>query len=295
MKVIKQIEGRQLTTMRMGGPLRQFIETDRGTELLELARTFRSGQEPFIVIGSGSNMVFPSRAEKLSVIRFTGCTISENHPDSITVEGGCSISRLMGWSYSNGRSGLEFLIGIPGTLGGALAVNAGAFGESIGQRMISAEIIDTCGLVQTWTAADFSFSYRSGRIKYGQEIILRATLAVTHASRVNVGSRMREHIRYRLANHPASAPSAGCFFKNPKPGKDGISAGKLIDECGLKGLVSGDLQIAPRHANFILNHGRATLEQLNEFSRFITEQVKEKTGITLEREVIWITPDGCKY
>ena len=106
---------------------------------------------------------------------------------------------------------------------------------------------------------------------------------------------MRENILYRLGNHPVTEPSAGCFFKNPKPGKDGISAGKLIDQCGLKGYRRGDLQVSSRHANFIVNLGRADLDELAEFSRLIESRVKAATGIVLEREVIWIDPQGHKF
>lgn len=295
MRVSQGIEGRQLTTIRIGGPLRQLIQTDSVQELSELVRKFRKENEPFVLIGCGSNIVFPERAEQLSVLRFTGCAIAECGPDCIELESGCTISRLMGWCHGHGRGGLEFLIGIPGSLGGALAVNAGAFGESVGDRLISAQVIDDQGRLQSWSTRDFAFSYRDCRIKFGQEIIVSAILTAPADCRENIGRRMREHIAHRLANHPVKSPSAGCFFKNPRPGKDGISAGRLIDQCGLKGFCRGDLQISSEHANFIVNNGRADLGQLNEFSRFIQEQVQRKTAFTLEREVIWIAPDGRKY
>ena len=294
MRITEPIEGRQLTTIRMGGPLLRLIETEREEELIGLIRTFRSRGEPFVVIGSGSNIVFPPAAESLTVLRYTGNRISDSDAESLQIEGGCTIASLMGWSLLHRRSGLEFLIGIPGTVGGTLAVNAGAFGESLGDRLISADVIDSQGQRQTWSAEDFSFSYRSCRIKYGQEIVLRARLRAVPSSDAEIRRRMSENIRYRMGSHPVKEPSAGCFFKNPKPGKNGISAGRLIDQCGLKGLCRGNLQVSPRHANFILNLGRADLDELAEFSRFIEERVKTATGITLEREVIWIDSRGRK-
>lgn len=295
MTVTEGIEGRELSTIRMGGPLGRLMETGDPRELGEaLARLHRDGR-PYIVIGSGSNIVFPPTAPSLSVLRFTGNRVRVGDGDSLLVESGCSIARLMGWCFVNGRSGLEFLIGIPGTLGGALAVNAGAFGESIGSRLISAEVMDARGQKRQWSAEEFSFTYRNSRIKYGREIILSACLQAPRSGGDEIGRKMRENIRYRRSNHPDMAPSAGCFFKNPKPGIGGISAGKLIDECGLKGFRQGDLEISPLHANFVLNRGRADQNQLAEFCRHIETVVLNQTGIPLEREVIWIDRDGRKH
>jgi len=295
MRIVEPIEGHQLTTMRMGGPLRRLIETDQPEELTDWIKRMRTDRVPFVFIGSGSNIILPPQAKTLSVIRYTASGISRGNDEFVTVDSGCSIARLMGWCFQNNRSGLEFLIGIPGTVGGALAVNAGAFGKSIGTYLISAQILDAHGQLHTWSTEDFSFTYRSSRIKYGSEMILSATIKTSQSIGENTRQQMCDYIRYRSTHHPSVAPSAGCFFKNPKPGQDGISAGRLIDSCGLKGYSHGGLQISPRHANFIINRDHATLDQLVELTLFIQKQVRAKTGITLEREVIWIHPDGRKY
>lgn len=289
------IEGRRLTTIHIGGPLRQLLETDSAAELTETVIAHRRSQSPLLVLGCGSNVILPDHAEQLSVLRYTSQDIAPVDSRIIEVESGCSISRLMGWCVQNGRQGLEFLIGIPGSLGGALAVNAGAFGQSIGSRLVSADIIDERGTTSSWPAESFGFTYRNSLIKHSNVVIIRARIEAPEASRGEIEQTMREFIRYRLAHHPVTAPSAGCFFKNPQPGKGGISAGQVIDQCGLKGLRQGDLQVSPQHANFIVNQGNADSGQVDALCRMIQKQVKDRTGLSLEREVICIGPDGKKY
>jgi UDP-N-acetylmuramate dehydrogenase len=295
MRITCPVEGRRISTIRMGGPLKQLLETDQPDELAEALQTFHRSGEPLVILGSGSNVILPEGAQALSVLRFTGRGITDLDDETIWVESGCSIARLMGWCVQNKRGGLEFLIGIPGTIGGALAVNAGAFGQAIGPKLVSADLFDTAGQPQCWSPETFGFTYRSSRIKHRSEVIVRARLLSPLTDRVETVRRMREFIDYRRAHHPVTAPSAGCFFKNPKPGKEGISAGQVIDQCGLKGFSIGDLMVSPQHANFVINRGRASQGQLDEFCRQIQDLVRSRTGMSLEREVICIGPDGKKY
>ena len=204
---------------------------------------------------------------------------------------------LLSWCAANGAGGLEFLSGIPGTLGGAAAVNAGAFGRSMADVLLGADIVDEQGrgarrgrrLLRLPLPRLALQARQRGPAGLAPGNSLPGTRRRSPGkSGTTWSTALKRHPSYRLA-------SAGCFFKNPLSGGVKTSAGKLIEECGLKNTVLGDLAVAAEHANFLLNRGSGTFADLQRLEEKIRAAVAARTGIVLEREVIYVSEDGIKY
>ncbi len=259
------------------------------------------GGGPCLIIGGGSNIAFPDVPVQAAVLLTQG----ESAPPApllfadegvVEVDAGMRNQPFLAWCASSGAGGFEFLSGIPGTLGGAAAVNAGAFGRSMADVLLAADIVDGQGRRRRVHAAHFGFRYRDSRFKLGSEALLALRLRHEPASGEAIAARTREHLEYRVTRHPSyRLASAGCFFKNPQVGGVKISAGKIIEESGLKNTALGALAVAAEHANFLLNRGGGTFADLQRLEEKIRAAVAARTGIVLEREVIYVSPDGRKY
>jgi UDP-N-acetylmuramate dehydrogenase len=256
---------------------------------------------PYLVIGGGSNIAF---ADGLTEAVVLVCQ-SALQPSAaahllggqaLQVDGGVKNQVFLSWCAAHGAGGLEFLSGIPGTIGGAAAVNAGAFGRSMADVVLGADIVDSRGAVATVDAGRFGFSYRESRFKFGTEAILSLRLKFNPTDPAAIAVEIKKNLDYRLSHHPSyRTPSAGCFFKNPSLASGRGSAGKLIAECGLKGVTRGGLAVADEHGNFLLNRGHASFADLERMENEIKKVVATRTGIELEREVIYVAADGKKY
>jgi UDP-N-acetylmuramate dehydrogenase len=265
-----------------------------------LQKTIAAGI-PHLVIGGGSNiaftdglteavvLVFQSALAPAAVARFMDGRV-------LQVDGGVKNQVFLSWCAAHGAGGLEFLSGIPGTLGGAAAVNAGAFGRSMADVVLGADILDSRGGTAAVGADRFAFSYRESRFKFGTEAILTLRLRFSPAEPAAIAAEVKKNLDYRLSHHPSyRTPSAGCFFKNPALASGRRSAGKLIEECGLKGATRGGLAVAAEHGNFLLNRGGASFADLQRLEHEIRKAVAERSGIELEREVVYVAADGKKY
>ncbi|HSQ35715.1 MAG TPA: UDP-N-acetylmuramate dehydrogenase, partial [Candidatus Binatia bacterium] len=196
----------------------------------------------------------------------------------------------------HGAGGLEFLSGIPGTVGGAAAVNAGAFGHSLADVLLGADIVDARGKIIAVAAGHFAFEYRASRFKFGNETILSLRMRFDEAEADDISKKIKDHLDYRMSRHPSyRLPSAGCFFKNPLLATGKGSAGKIIEACGLKNLSIGGMAVAAEHGNFLLNRGNASFADLLGLENEIRAAVAARTGIELEREVVYVSTDGKKY
>lgn len=261
----------------------------------------RCGEMPYLVIGGGSNIVFPDGLVQAAVVLTQG----EEAPPApllfaaegaLEVDAGMRNQPFLAWCAASGAGGLEFLSGIPGTLGGAAAVNAGAFGRSMADMLLAADVIDGQGRKRRVDAEHFGFRYRDSRFKLGSEALLALRLRLEPGSSEAIAARTREHLEYRVTRHPPyRMASAGCFFKNPQVGGAKVPAGKIIEESGLKNTTLGALAVAAEHANFLLNRGGGTFADLQRLEEKIRAAVAARTGIVLEREVIYVSPDGRKY
>lgn len=280
---------------RIGGDAEYLIEVCTAMRLEKVITAAWKYQIPFILLGSGSNvlisdaglsgLVVINRARGRGRIKIT----ERQNCLEIWAESGVNLGTVARIAAENGLSGLEWAVGIPGTIGGAVVNNAGAFDGDIAHSLIVAEILQRNGepesemfLRQRWTAADFEYSYRNSRIKHdhGNIIVLGASLKVWKSDPVIVKAKMNEFNERRKVSQPAGA-SMGSIFKNPL----GDYAGRLIEEAGLKGKKVGGAQISRAHANFIINNGTACARDVLELIQIAKETIYEKFGVTLELEI----------
>ncbi len=285
-------------TMGIGGKARLVAVVYERTLLKELAVFLQSYHTdyPFVILGSGSNIIFPDEPSSLAVIvNRTGHIVLKDN-NSISVDSGTRIDALMDWNVQNNCGGMDFLAGIPGTVGGASAVNAGAFGQSISSLLLDAEIVTPSGEVKTVSHDYFQFTYRDSAFKYGDDIILGVSLRYSFEPGSQADEKIKDRLAYRKQHHPCyDYRSAGCFFKNPIINGQKGSAGRLLEQAGFKGTQFRSLRISHEHANFLLNDGNATFDDIKAFEAAVTDAIFQREGIRLEREVIYISPDGKKY
>lgn len=272
------------TTFRIGGPARFFIEPKDIIDLKRLLDSARSLRTPIYIIGAGSNILVDDSGVNGAVIRLTSPYFKKIYieGDHIRAGSGVALSQLIRLSLLHGLSGLEFLAGIPGTVGGALVMNAGAWGESIADFVQEISVMDYRGEVKSLRKKDLSFRYRSSNLK--KYIILSADLKL-FKNRKGIKEKVGRYLTNRFDMQDNSRPNAGCVFKNPHPKR---AAGRIIDLCGLKGSRIGDAFVSFKHANFILNYGHASSSDVIKLMGLIKRRVKQKFNINLQPEIeIW--------
>lgn len=285
-------------TMGIGGPVPLVAIVETADQLKKLLRQLHSNHTPFVLLGGGSNVIFPDSISQPNLTAIINRTraIEKEEEGVLRVNSGVLNSRLMNWNIQNHIGSMDFMAGIPGTIGGAAAVNAGAFGKSISQILIKAEICDSNGIIKTVDNDYFQFQYRNSRFKYGNEAIIDVFLRYTPEESSQVKEKVVAKIDYRKNNHPDfNLKSAGCFFKNPVIDGQKISAGRLLEQSGFKGVSFHELRIAQEHANFVINNGRASFSDIKDMESKIRTTIDREKGIILEREVIYISPQGEKY
>ncbi|MFH7321519.1 UDP-N-acetylmuramate dehydrogenase [Desulfurivibrio sp. D14AmB] len=275
-----------LTTLRVGGPAAVLARPGSIAELETLLALLEKYGCPRRVLGRGSNLLVADRGYGGVVIlldRRLG-RISRLEGDGakwlLRVEAGCSLAALLGWAQERGLGGLEFLVGIPGSVGGAAVMNAGAWGEALGARVQALELVGPGGR-RTVAAAELRFSYRRLEGVDPGEVIAAVILALAPRPIAEIRARMRQLLQKRRASQPRGVLSAGSFFKNPP----GDYAGRLIEAAGLKGLRVGGAMVAREHANFLINDGGATAADLVALMEQVRERVAAHGGVRLEPEV----------
>jgi UDP-N-acetylmuramate dehydrogenase len=273
-----------LTSLRVGGEARFFLEAASVEELKHALRNSGRLKIPVFILGSGSNILASSSGLNGLVIKLAGEFFKHIYKDGEYLEAGSAaqLNQLLLYAKNNSLSGLEFLAGIPGTLGGALAGNAGAWGKSIGELVEEVRVLDYHGNPGILVAKELKFSYRKSNLnKY---IVISARLKLRKAGKGAIGLRIKEYLLKRNKAQDNKFPNAGCIFKNPA----NVSAGRLIDACGLKLVSKGQAVISGVHANFILNKGNADSSDILFLMDLIRKNVKKKFKINLEPEIkIW--------
>jgi UDP-N-acetylmuramate dehydrogenase len=283
-------------TMGIGGNVDLIVLPSREIHLKTLLKYLHLHKYKYILLGSGSNVIFPDSFSPLIVIINRTAGIVKEEDNIFRVNSGVLISDLMNWCIRNNIGGIDFLAGIPGTIGGAAAVNAGAFGKSISLLLEKAEIITPNNEIKIVDNHYFDFSYRNSRFKYSDEVILNIFLKFTPVPGDQIKEKVAANIKYRQQNHPCTSNrSAGCFFKNPVIDGNKISAGQLIEQSGFKGIKYKTLQVSAEHANFVINSADASFADIQELETKIVKKVLKDKGIQLEREVIYISPEGRKW
>ena len=274
------------TSFRIGGAAEAMAFPKDTEELARLLKMSRLLDHSPAILGAGTNVLAPDEGVGGLVICLKDCLdgmerLDETH---IRVMAGVTMTRAAMFAAKQGLSGLEFAHGIPGTVGGGVYMNAGAYGGDIGSVLTRAEVMDPEGNVITFSREDMGFSYRHSRLEDTPGIVIAAVFCLTPLDSGDIMNRMKELMAKRSASQPLDLPSAGSAFKRPVGG----FAAALIDEAGLKGYQVGGAAISRKHAGFAVNLGGATARDVTELLRQVSDRVFEKSGIRLEPEVrIW--------
>jgi UDP-N-acetylenolpyruvoylglucosamine reductase len=270
------------TTLRVGGNADVYVEPSSENDLARVLQFCRAGRVPFLVLGRGSNLLIRDGG-----IRGVVICLAHPHFSRIEVDGvhlrcgaGVKLKAVAAKARELSLGGLEFLEGIPGSVGGALRMNAGAMGSATFAVVTQVRLMDETGKVLERSVAQVPFQYRSCPL-FKTNIALAASFRGQPDSRESIAKRAREFSQIRWKSQPKE-PSAGCIFKNPSPA---LSAGQLIDELGLKGTRRGGAVVSDVHGNFIINEGSAKAADVLELIHFIKTQAKEQRGIDLREEV----------
>ena len=271
------------SSFRIGGAADVALFPKSSDELCKTLSLLREAEIPVLVIGNGSNVVFSDAGYRGAVV-FTGkCRNIKIENDLVFADAGVLLSALSSAARDESLSGLEFAFGIPGTLGGAIFMNAGAYGGSMSDVCISSWYYDleTGHFGESFGDAQ-CFDYRKSVYQeHPERIILSATLKLKKGNRKTISEEMRAYWDKRRATQPLDLPNAGSVFKRP----EGHFAGKLIEDCGLKGLTVGGAQVSQKHAGFIVNIGGATCEDVKRLIEKIQTTVLQQTGVKLECEI----------
>lgn len=269
------------TTFRVGGPADLMFFPESGDEILSALKLAGEEGVPAYVVGNGSNLIVRDGGIRGLVI------VLGEHLSAVRIEGNClyaqagaSLARVSAAAQAAGLSGLEFASGIPGTLGGGCAMNAGAYGGQLSDCLTRAQVLID-GRIETVSREEMEFGYRTSMPLKTGAVVLWAEMTLKDGDRNEIGETMRELNRRRREKQPLELPSAGSTFKRP----EGYFAGALIEEAGLKGLSVGGAQVSEKHAGFIVNKGGATGDDILALIRLVQEKVFEHSGVRLEREV----------
>lgn len=269
------------TTFRIGGPA-QFFVTPKSTEALTQAVALcRDFGIPCTVIGNGSNLLVSDQGWRGAVIsteKLQNFSVSRTR---IWAEAGIPLARLANQAKDAALTGLEFAGGIPGTLGGALVMNAGAYGGEMKDVLVWADLLSPDGTVHRKTAEELKLGYRTSCIPKENLIVLAAELDLKEGDQEAIRGRMEELAAQRKAKQPLEYPSAGSTFKRPP----GYFAGKLIDDAGLRGFRVGGAAVSEKHCGFVINRDQATAEDVINLCREVKHRVKQQTGVELELEI----------
>lgn len=275
------------TSFKIGGPADVFIKVDNIEELKETLDLSKKNQIPLTIIGNGSNLLVTDKGIRGITAKLNLKDIEikkENNKQIIKVEAGVPVGLLAQKLLKEEITGFEELSGIPGTIGGAVIMNAGAHGKEIKDILKKVTAMDYDGNIYEFTNEECKFSYRNSKFQKEKYIILQATLELEKGNSTEIKEKMDEYMQFRKEKQPIEYPNAGSTFKR---GEDFVTA-KLIDEAGLKGYKVGGAQVSEKHAGFIVNVDNATAKDVIELTDYIKEKIEEKFGkkINLEIQII---------
>lgn len=270
----------RLSWFRTGGNADILFEPADEEDLLKVLRRL-PGNIPITVIGVGSNLLVRDGGIEGLVIRL-GRGFSEicTRGNVVSAGAGAMDVHVAKAAADKGLAGLEFLVGVPGTIGGAVRMNAGAYGREVKDVLLHAHAVDRFGHVEELSPLDFNFSYRHAELTQGK-IILKAAFSASHGNQEEIRAKMKEISSARADSQPLGTRTGGSTFKNPA----GTNAWKLVDEAGCRGLRIGDAQVSEKHCNFLINHGGASAAQIEELGETVRARVLEHSGVELEWEI----------
>lgn len=278
------------TTFRIGGPADVLVQAGEEEQLERVLAWCRESGRPWILLGRGSNVLVDDAGFRGTVILLDGTLAQiEVRGDQITAGAGASLARIARTALEHELTGVEYAAGIPGTLGGAVYMNAGAYGGEIGRTVSSIRYLDKEGIHEIGPE-EAGFEYRSSRFMRENAIVLGAEMTLQPGDRQAIMDRMQELAEQRKSKQPLEYPSAGSMFRRP----EGFFAGKLIQDAGLAGYSVGGAQVSEKHCGFVINRGNATAEDVRELVRQVADRVEQTFGVRLEPEVRYLSQEGLK-
>jgi UDP-N-acetylmuramate dehydrogenase len=273
------------TSIGVGGGIDVLLFPEDEGESTNIIGYLRRREIPFLPVGNWTNLIVRDggfRGALVSLARLRDLCLRDEGKDSVLLlaGAGCPLSELMSLAMREALTGMEFCAGIPGSVGGAIRMNAGAYGGEIKDIVESVKLLDASGAVRAAARDELPFAYRTLDLP-AETIIIGAAIRLRRGETEKIAGRVREIIEMRKEKHPLEYRNAGSVFKNPRD----CPAGRLIEEAGLKGIRIGDAQVSEKHANFIVNRGHATAADILRLVALIQQRVFEKTGRVLETEV----------
>ena len=278
----REVSMKNYTSFKVGGPAELFLSPEDAGQTAKLVRFCEKEEIPVFVLGKGSNLLVSDRGIKGAVI-YTGkqCGISLVDENTVRAQSGASLAQLCTFALENSLSGLEFAYGIPGTVGGAVFMNAGAYGGEMKDVLLNSEYVSTDGTSGELDNEAMELSYRHSAYENSNLVITAASVRLAPADRNEIKSTMNDILARRKEKQPLEYPSAGSTFKRP----EGNFAGALIEQCGLKGVSVGGAQVSEKHAGFIINRGGATAADILSLIKHVQARIKAQTGVSLETEI----------
>jgi UDP-N-acetylmuramate dehydrogenase len=281
------------TTFKVGGPADLFLEPRDATEIVAALRLAHTAGVPVTVLGGGSNVLVGDAGVRGLVLRPRGGAIVLERPDGVRADASVTINGLVRWTIGRGLAGLEAWAGTPGTVGGGVYGNAHWGGRLLSEVVDSVRLATPAGDVHDAAVESMEFGYDVSRLQRTREILLSALFRVSAGEAHSLREVARESLTYRKRTQPLHQPSAGCIFRNPSavdPVPAGIprSAGALVDYAGLKGAREGSAVVSPTHANFIVNEGGATAQQIRRLVERCRVAVRDRFGVELREEIVYV-------
>ena len=279
------------TSLAVGGKADALVFIKNEDQLLEVVKKLKEKKVIFLPVGNLTNIIIRDGGYRGAILLLTGMKkISyEYTPESgylVTAQAGAALAKVVNMSVSDELTGLEFCAGIPGTVGGAVWMNAGAYGKEMKDVIKAISLMDAEGEIRTMNSEEISFSYRKTSLP-PDTVILAAQFKLKKGEREKIKKKINEILQWRQKKHPLEFPNAGSIFKNlPMQ-----IAGKLIEDMGMKGMSVGGAQISPKHANFIVNRGSATASDVLELIALIQSKAEKEKGVKLETEVVIVGED----
>jgi len=282
-KVLTDVSLKDYTTYKVGGICKIMVFPKNIDSLVRLIRKLKLKKIPYMILGKGSNVLFSDREYSGVIIKLDNLNHIVWKDNKLVVGAGASLMKVASMAGRRGLSGLEFATGIPGSIGGAVYMNAGAYKSDMGYVVSSIKVLTPSLRVITMVNKELQFHYRTSFLKtHPGYICLEATIKLKHGNKEAIETLVEERKKRRLLTQPLEYPSAGSVFRNP----EGMFAGKLIEDLGYKGLMKGGAMVSNKHANFIINYHDAKAKDIKDLIDFIHEEVKEKYKIelTIEQE-----------
>lgn len=277
----KDIRLENYTTFKIGGPADIFVTPDSYESVAEVVKFAKENEIPFFYLGNGSNVLVKDRGYRGIIINFSKLNKISLDGNKIIAQSGASLKDVSNFALENSLTGLEFACGIPGTVGGASAMNAGAYHGEIKNVVENILMVNGNDEIRRVHVDELNFGYRQSLLLQENYAALEVCYSLKPGDYHAIKNRIDELTRWRTENQPLEVPSAGSTFKRP----EGYFTGKLIQDAGLKGFSLGGAQVSPKHAGFVINSNKATAEEVIELIHFIMKSIKEIYDIELSPEV----------